>query len=111
MNPQITNFGCGFAGGIIAWFATEFIGQPIKTFLAARSDAAKALAQYEDCDRYDPEREPAVDELVSERANLLRAVGAALVGFAHSNQVLLPVFRRLSLRRKMLAAASFCFPN
>jgi hypothetical protein len=91
------NFLWGFLGGIIAWFATEFVGQPIKTFLAARSEAAKVLAQYEDLDRYDPERDPPDPELTNGRAGSLRAVGAALIAFAHSNQFLLPVFRRLHL--------------
>ena len=91
------NFLWGFLGGIIAWFATEFVGQPIKTFLAARSEAAKVLAQYEELDYYDPERDPPAVELTNERAGALRAAGAALIAFAHSNQFLLSAFRRLRL--------------
>jgi hypothetical protein len=45
----------GFIGGVIAWFATNFIGQPIVAFIAARSEAARTMAQFQYLDD-DPER-------------------------------------------------------
>src|SRR5215831_15113771 len=38
---QLAHVFWGFIGGSIAWFATNFIGQPILAFIAARSEAAR----------------------------------------------------------------------
>jgi hypothetical protein len=94
------NFVWGFVGGILAWFATEFVGQPIKTFVAARSEAARVLAQFADLDEYDPvgERGDVSPEAAAERSKALSAAGAALVAFSHSNQYLVPAFHWLHLR-------------
>jgi hypothetical protein len=38
----------GFVGGMAAWIATEVVAKPIARFMQLRSDAAMALALYED---------------------------------------------------------------
>lgn len=63
--------------------------------MAARNEAARILAQFEVFDRYDPERDEFPDAIVADRSKSLATVGAQFVAFAHSNQVLLPILRRL----------------
>lgn len=63
--------------------------------MAARNEAARILAQFEALDRYDPERDEFPDDLVADRSKSLATVGAQFVAFARSNQVLLPILRRL----------------
>jgi len=94
------NFIWGFIGGILAWFATEFIGQLIKTFFAARAEAARVLAQFQDLDYYDPGEEwPEVTaDQAEERKKALSAAGATLIAFARSNQYVVRPFRRLGFR-------------
>jgi hypothetical protein len=63
--------------------------------MAARNEAARILAQFEELDHYDPERDEFPDNLVTDRSKSLATVGAQFVAFAHSNQVLLPVLHKL----------------
>ena len=89
----------GFVGGVIAWFATNFIGQPLVAFIAARNEAARALAQYAELDgRFDPERDEFSDDIVKERTRALSAAGAQLIALANAYQILIPVLRRLKFR-------------
>jgi hypothetical protein len=85
----------GFIGGILAWFATNFLGQPIVAFIAARNDAARILAQFASLDHYDPEIDKFPDNLVEERQKSLSIIGAQLIAFAHSNQFFVPILHRL----------------
>jgi len=101
----VINFLLGFLGGILAWFATNLIGQPLVTFLGARSEAARVLAQFEDLDGYDPERADPPPEIVEERRKLLAAAGAQLVAFAHANQFLTPILQKLKLWPEHAAAS------
>jgi hypothetical protein len=87
----------GFIGGVIAWFATTFLGQPIVAFIAARSEAARTMAQFEHLDRYDPEREEFPDSIIMDRQKSMAAAGAQLVAFAHTNQLFIPLLRKLKL--------------
>lgn len=84
----------GFLGGVIAWFATNFVAQPLNTFFNARSGAARALARYGDLDRYDPEEEDPSSNVISDRRKVLADSGAELIAFAHSNQVLTKALQR-----------------
>ena len=88
-------FVLGFLGGTIGWLATNFVGQPFVAFLGARNEAARALAQFEYLDHYDPERDNPPPESVEERRKLLAAAGAQLVAFAHSNQFLARILQKL----------------
>jgi hypothetical protein len=87
----------GFIGGVIAWFATNFIGQPIVAFIAARSEAARAIAQFEylEDDPERAEREEFPDGVITERRKSMEAAGAQLVAFAHANQLFIPLLRKL----------------
>jgi hypothetical protein len=84
----------------MAWFATTFIGQPISTFIAARSEAARVLALFEDLDRYDndPERDEFPDNIVLDRQKALAAAGAQLIALAHANRFLIPFLHKRKLR-------------
>jgi hypothetical protein len=87
----------GFVGGIIAWLATTFVGQPLVAFIGSRSEAARALAQFGYLDRYDPERDDPPPEIATDRRKILAEAGARLVAFAHANQFVIPIFRKLKL--------------
>jgi hypothetical protein len=88
----------GFIGGVMAWLATNFIGQPIVAFLAARSEAARSMAQFEYLDRDESgESEEFPDSIITDRQKSMAAAGAQLVAFAHANQFLVPVLRKLRL--------------
>jgi hypothetical protein len=90
----------GFVGGVMAWLATSFIGQPIITFIAARSEAARVIALFGELDRYDgdPERDEFPDNIVLDRQKAMAAAGAQLIAFAHANQFLIPFLRKLKFR-------------
>jgi hypothetical protein len=90
-------FLLGFIGAILAWFVTNLVGQPLVSFLATRSEAARALAQFEHLDRYDPTIDSPAREIVEERGKLLGAAGAQLIAFSHANQFLAVLFRKLKL--------------
>ena len=82
----------------MAWLATNFIGQPIVAFIAARSEAARTPAQFEYLDRFDPdESQEFPDNLIIDRQKSMAAAGAQLVAFAHANQFLVPFLRKLRL--------------
>ena len=86
----------GFFGGISAWIVTNFIAQPLNTFLAARSGAARALARYADLDYYDPEQDDPPPETIFAREKVLADSAAELIAFSHANQLLsncLKIFR------------------
>jgi hypothetical protein len=85
----------GFMGGVLAWLATNFIGQPIVAFITARNEAARTMAQFEYLDRYDPDREEFPDSVVTDRQKSMAAAGAQLVAFARANQFLIPFLRKL----------------
>lgn len=86
----------GFIGGFIAWLFTNFIGQPIVAFIAARSEAARAMAEFEYLDHFDPDEE-FPDSVILDRQKSMAAAGAQLVAFAHANQFLVPLLRKLRL--------------
>jgi hypothetical protein len=87
----------GFIGGVIAWFATNFIGQPIVAFIAARSEAARTMAQFQylDDDPERAEREGFPDGVITERQKSMATAGAQLVAFAQANQLFIPLLRKL----------------
>jgi hypothetical protein len=96
----------GFVGGVMAWFATTFIGQPIITFFAARSEAARVLALFGQLDRYDndPERDEFPDNIVLDRQKALAAAGAQLIAFAYTNQFLIRFLHKLKWSRPNLTS-------
>ena len=93
----MSGFFLGFIGGIVAWFATTFVGQPLLAFIAARSEAARVLAQYEELDRHNPVRDEFPETIVIDRRKSLSAAGAQLVAIAHAYQFLMPVLRKFKL--------------
>jgi hypothetical protein len=94
---DVANFFLGFLGGIVAWFAVNLVGQPLVNFLNARSEAARALAQFDYLDRGDPTIDDPSPEITQERRKLLSSAGAQLVAFAHANQFLAVTLRKLKL--------------
>jgi hypothetical protein len=85
----------GFLGGIIAWLATSLVGQPVLEFLAARNEAARALARYEGLDSYQPDEDESPCEDADARRKLLADAGSRLVAFGYANQPLSKILRRL----------------
>jgi hypothetical protein len=83
----------GFIGGIIAWFATNFVGQPIVAFITARSEAARTMAQFGYLE-FDPENENP-DSVIIDRQRSMAAAGAQLIAFALANQLFIPFLRKL----------------
>jgi hypothetical protein len=81
----------GFIGGVVAWLATNFIGQPIVAFIAARSEAARVMAQFDYVDFYreDDERE-LPDSVIMDRQKSMATAGSQLVAFAHATNFLCP---------------------
>src|SRR2546423_7322205 len=65
--------------------------------MAARSEAARALAQFEYLDRYNLEADDEEREITAERRKSLADAGSRLVAFAHSNQFIVPILRKCKL--------------
>jgi hypothetical protein len=87
---SLATIAWGFLGGIFGWVVTTFIAQPVTMLLAARSEAAQALAQFEHCDDFNPHDEqqtPPSDAVVAARGQAYANCGAKLAGFDLSNQI------------------------
>lgn len=87
----------GFLGGVFGWAITTFIAQPLAAVMAARSEAAQVLAQFEVCDCFNSLDEdgptPPSDAMLSARAQAYANTGAKLAGFDLSYQPLARVLR------------------
>jgi hypothetical protein len=73
------SFLLGILGGIVAWFVTMLIGQPILTFWALRRQVIKALVQY-NASGIDERSQSS--KWLDERSTVLRTHGAELIAFA-----------------------------
>jgi hypothetical protein len=86
----------GFVGGIFGWAVTTFVAQPLAALLAARSEAAEVLAQFEHCDDFrshDETRTLPPEDVIAARARAYENCGAKLSGFDLSYQPLARVLR------------------
>jgi hypothetical protein len=93
----MTTLLLGFLGGFVAWLATTFVVSPITALLAARTEAAHALALSEHLDSYDPERDMPSSDVAEERTRSLAAAGAKLIAFEQANQYARPILKRLRI--------------
>jgi hypothetical protein len=72
----MVSFFLGVLGGIVSWFATTAVGQPILTFMSLHSRATKLLVLYEH-----GEGQPQLHSWLVEREKFLRDCGADLFSF------------------------------
>jgi hypothetical protein len=76
----------GFMGGIIAWIAATFIGEPLSEFLRLRRKAADVLAEFEEAPwSRDPEAKPRTAYWLEDRRRAIDCAGTALIGFSLSH--------------------------
>jgi hypothetical protein len=87
----------GFIGGIIAWIAATFIGEPLAEFLRLRRKAADVLAEFEEAPwSRNPEAKPRTAYWLEDRRKAFDGAGTALIGFSLSHPA---VVRFLALCR------------
>jgi hypothetical protein len=88
--PTIGTIAAGFAGGAIAWFATNFWGKPISKFLELRLQAQEAMLFHANIGPYlaDAERTP-------KASDDLRRIAAQIGGItATSSPIILWLLRQ-----------------
>lgn len=84
------SFILGICGGVIAWFLTMAIGQPLYSFFSLRSDASLCLVMYEAAG----DRAKVPGWLAEQNAAYQRS-GANLVSFASTHGICTEMVRRL----------------
>jgi hypothetical protein len=93
----------GFFGGVVAWFATTFVAQPIQRLIQLRERAALVLAKYDDHLWIgNPEARPPENNWLEERRKAYDDIGSELVAFADANTLLVRRFHHRLLGRRRL---------
>ena len=91
----------GFFGGIVAWFATTFVAQPIQRLIKLREKAALVLATYDDHLWIgNPEAKAPENDWLEERRKAYDNIGSELVAFADANTFLVRRFHDGFLGRR-----------
>ena len=80
------SFLSGILGGIVAWSIIEFFVRPLTRFFALRTEAADALALYDDRFDPDPDAPPPNPRWLAKRTLAYENCGADLMAFATLNQ-------------------------
>ncbi|MBB6251041.1 hypothetical protein [Nitrospirillum iridis] len=89
----------GFLGGVVAWFVTNFISQPLIKIISLRESAAVALARYENYDHHGHEEEDTPEaDTIKARNVAFSEVGSQLKAFVISNQIIMKAIHKTTWR-------------
>jgi hypothetical protein len=95
----VGSFLSGILGGIVAWSIIELFVRPLTRFFALRTEAADALAVYEDRFDPDPDAPPPNSRWLTNRTLTYDNCGADLMAFAASNPFATRLMHKIPLRR------------
>jgi hypothetical protein len=106
----------GLAGGIVAWFLTNLVAQPLLRFFTLRGEVATALSLYRNVAPYldetaHQEEKDILKERMRDGHKELRLLGARLLAFHQTEFVANALLRRLGFNSRLAAHAMFRVAN
>jgi hypothetical protein len=94
MTNIITSLALGTLGGVVSWFATDFIARPVRKFFELRGEIAETMVIFGNVRAPTDERGKATDDFTDDdmarlrdAGSLLRQLGARLLAFCHTEPI------------------------